>query len=288
METEPAPTIYLGVQANERCRQVLLDGPKAVAPEDAPAILIAFPQLEKLLLDRSRWRVRSYCIDSGAFSAWNSGAVIDLDDYIRTTKELLATDPLLTEVFALDVIGDWRASLRNTEAMWAAGVPAIPTYHLGEPEDVLTGIARDYPKIAIGGIAKLRGAKKKWFAEQCFARVWPKKIHGFGVGTREMVLAVPWSSVDATSWEIGPGGFGKWRAFGGAQLAIRGSAQDLRAELQYYRNLEQLARHRWRREDQSALGPSLSRDHCLGRCMLAFVERPAGQVQRRDATNASG
>jgi hypothetical protein len=132
--------------------------------------------------------------------------------------------------------------------MWAAGVPAIPVYHVGEPEDVLRGYARDFPKVGLGMPVWYRPAERRRFAEQCFARVWPRAIHGFAVGTRDLVLAVPWHSVDCTSWEVGPGAFGRWRAFGGRALRIRGGSQDLRVELAWYRDLERLARHRWRRD----------------------------------------
>lgn len=246
MLPEAAPTVYLGYAPNGRCRGVLHeDSPRAVAPEQAPAVLVGYPFLGGFLRDKPGLRIRSWALDSGAFSAYNSGVTIDLDGYIARCQELLATDPLLAEVFALDVIGDWRASLRNAEAMWRAGVPAVPTFHIGEPEDVLLGLARDYPKIGIGGVARLRGAQKRRFAEQCFARVWPKRVHGFGVGTREMLLAVPWDSVDATTWETGPGAFGRWRSFGGRRLGVRGGDQDLRREVEWFLNLERLARHRW-------------------------------------------
>ena len=76
-------------------------------------------------------------MDSGAFSAWKSGAQIDVTQYIATAKELLATDPTLSEVYALDVIGDHKATLKNVETMWEAGIAPIPTFHEGEPEKVL-------------------------------------------------------------------------------------------------------------------------------------------------------
>jgi hypothetical protein len=225
-----------------------MDGPRAIDRKDAPAVLVGFPYLRGFLKVRPSLRIRSWCLDSGAFSAWNSGTSIDLDAYIAVCKDLLATDPLLVEVIALDVIGDWRASLRNAEKMWQAGIPAIPAYHIGEPDDVLVGLARDYPKIGIGGMARLKGDRKRRFAEQCFARVWPKPVHGFGVGTRESLLAVPWHSVDATNWEVGPGKFGRWKALGGTNLGIRGSDHDLRVEVAHYLEVERLARHRWRHQ----------------------------------------
>jgi hypothetical protein len=194
---------------------------------------------------RGGYHYRDWVMDSGAFSAHNSGKEIRLQDYIDKCKQMVAEDPTLTEVFALDVIGDWRATMKNTEEMWRQGVEAIPCFHAGSPEDVLRGMARDYPKIALGGVALARGGFKMRFAEQCFARVWPAKIHGFGYGSEDAVMKLPFHSVDATNWELGPCKFGNWRAYG--DLSVRGSKQNLRAEVDWYLSLERRARARWAR-----------------------------------------
>ena len=58
-------------------------------------------------------------------------------------------------------------------------------------------------------------------------------------------MALPWDSVDATNWESGPCMFGRWNSFGA--LSVRGSKQNLRAEIEYYLRVEQKARRRWRK-----------------------------------------
>lgn len=210
-----------------------------------PALLISYYYLPAFIENQLRYAYRDWALDSGAFSAHMSGVAINLQDYIDCCKSLLELDPTLTEVFALDVIGDWKASLRNTEEMWKQGVPAIPCFHYGEPWSVLTGLAKDYSKIAIGGCVGKRD--KDEFAGQCFSRVWPKALHGFGFGAKESLLKLPWHSVDATNWETGPCAFGRWAAFGGT-LSVRGSSQNLRAEVEYYLDLEQRAREHWKKE----------------------------------------
>jgi hypothetical protein len=225
-----------------------------------PALLVSFVYLDGFLPMREELSYRDWALDSGAFSAHNSGTPVDLDSYIRVARELQDSDPSLAEVFALDDIGDWRASARNTEVMWEAGVEAIPTYHYGEPPEVLDRIAERYPKIALGGVARsLRGKKRaEWFS-QCFARVWPKRVHGFGVFDQSLVMAFPFESCDATSWEINPCAFGNWRGYGSQRVSVRGSRQDLRVEVEYYLWLEGEMRRRWRREMLRAggAGPTL-------------------------------
>lgn len=218
--------------------------------ERPPALLTSFwyiKEFEKVV--QAGGQFRDWVMDSGAFSALHSGATIDLQEYIDECKNRLANDEKLIEVFALDVIGDWKASLRNTEEMWRQGVEAIPCYHVGEPVHALKSMAEQYPKIAIGGAVGLNASKKLHWAEQCFAAIWPKRIHGFGFGGRKAVLALPWASVDATNWEIRPTRFGHWKSRG--KLSVRGGTQDLRCEVDWYLDLEAQARHKWKkaRED---------------------------------------
>lgn len=212
-----------------------------------PAFLTSFVFLRWFQQRRDRLPFRDWVLDSGAFSAKNSGTEIRAEEYVETCKELLATDPQLTEVFALDVIGDWRASLKNCEASWKAGVPAIPTFHVGSPEDALLTMARDYPKIALGGAVGYR-RRGEW-AARCFARVWPKPIHGFGFGEGKIVLSLPFHSVDCSSW-ASPFRYGNWQSMGGVNLGIRGTRTreiGIRVEFEHYARLERRAQAQWGR-----------------------------------------
>lgn len=217
-----------------------------------PALLVSFVYLRPF--DRMRPEVcfRDWAMDSGAFSAKQLGITIDLKQYIETCQERMASDSDLTEIFALDVIGDWKTGLKNTEAMWAEGIPAIPAFHMGEPEDVLLGLARDYPKIALGGCARVHMKAKLEFAKQCFARVWPKKIHGFGFGSRTAMMLLPFHSTDCTSWLTGPAQWAEWITFASGKmgkLSVRGeAAHSYRCEIEHYMQTERDVRRRWAKE----------------------------------------
>jgi hypothetical protein len=223
---------------------------EALAPqasEDAsrPALLVSYAYWKQFAAARSGYAFRDYSLDSGAFTVANSGGTIDLGRYTEFCRERLATDPQCTEVFSLDVIGDWRGSERNTEAMWKAGVPAIPVFHLGEPEALLTSYAAVCPKVALGGLVGMAAtAKRKWM-EQVFARVWPKKIHGLGVSNEDALMALPFHSVDASSWEQGPAAFGNYKSMAKPVRAPRGQSISLRAEVEWYLALERRVTQRW-------------------------------------------
>jgi hypothetical protein len=240
-----APTVRLAL-ANSPAERNGTSGFDVAQDARAPALLVSYVYLDPFLKHRHRYHFRDWVLDSGAFSAHHSGTTIALADYIACCQHHLSTDPRCTEVYSLDVISDWRASVVNCEAMWIAGVPAIPTYHHGEPESLLKDLAAQYPKIALGGAVGLKPTYKLHWAEQCFARVWPTRVHGFGFGAPTHILALPWHSVDATNWESGPCKFGQWRRYG--HMSVRGSAQNLRAEVEEYLRIEAQARVKWAKE----------------------------------------
>lgn len=219
--------------------------------EDDPGILISFHYWHRAQKVFDHLKIRDWVLDSGAFSAANSGVDIDLDEYIEFCREVLDGPNPPSEVFALDVIGDGEGTRRNTERMWEAGIEAIPAYHIGEPEDLLLHYAKTYPKIAFGGVALLKTHRKFLWAEACFARVWPKKVHGFGFGAEKAVMGLPFHSTDATSWEVAPAQFGRFKAFSGGstagvQLPIKSKDVNLRSEVEWYLDLERRARLRWK------------------------------------------
>jgi hypothetical protein len=252
--TDGSPTVRLAAGG-----PVMLAGNKTLTEDTRlPALLVSYVYLKPFLKNRHRYHIRDWVLDSGAFSAFKSGVKIDLMEFNETAARLVAEHPDLKEVYALDVIDDWRGSMLNYEATAKAGYPWIPAYHINDPQEMLRDLAQGYPKIAVGGMTRLKGPTKRRFAEQCFARVWPKKIHGFGVGQEDLVMALPWHSVDATNWELGPCKFGHWRTYG--KMSVRGSRQDLRSEVEWYLKLEARARQRWRKEmaQLEALEPSPS------------------------------
>lgn len=229
-------------------------GPRpGVAPGNLPTVLVSYVYLKQWQAARHEYDVREWVMDSGAFSAFKSGKHIDLQEFIDVVLEIQETDPSLVEVFGLDVIDDWEQGLRNVEEMWRQGVKAIPTYHRGEPEEVLLHIGDVYPKIAVsgtGGRPMHRNEKVRFF-NQCLTRVWPAKVHGFAVVDEECLRAIPFHSVDSSSWESGPTKWGTWRTMKptkAGRVSVRGSRHNLRDEVDWYLSQEQRCRVRWRKQ----------------------------------------
>lgn len=186
-------------------------------------------------------------IDSGAFTAHSSGIKIELAAFADWVLEQKRLDPMVTEVFTLDVIGgDWRDTRRNTEELWKRGVEAMPVYHVGEPTDVLRGYARDYPKVALGGAVGY-GKKIEW-AALCFREVWPKRLHGLGFGPGALER-LPFHTIDHSSWSVSAHRHGSWPSMGGHNFgrSPRGSYA-LPSEVAYQLAEERRARQRWSRK----------------------------------------
>ena len=215
-----------------------------------PAILISYfyySGFRKVLEDGSL-NIRDWMLDSGAWSAHNCGAKIDLEEYTDFCLDRLANDPRLVEVAALDVIGNWQASAENTAYMHRRGVPALPTFHPGEPWECLEEMARESDKIALGGIVRWPRRRKHTWIGQCFARVWPKRIHGFGLLDPYLLKSYPFESCDASSWDFGPYATGVWKSLGNKRPGLRGDRQPIRVEVEHYLRLEAELKELWSKE----------------------------------------
>lgn len=209
-----------------------------------PALLISYAYLDQFDKQRHLYDFRDWVMDSGAFSAYASGYEIDIDEYVDVSRERLSTDAQCTAVFSLDVIGDWRASLKNYEYLRGKGIEVIPTIHCGcEPWSVLTEYAASSNVVALGGLVRKSINIQRKFVEQCFARTWPHRLHGFGMGGEKLLMEFPFYSVDTASWVIGPCCYGTWKTFG--KLSVRGGPIPLRQEVEWHLDLERRAQARW-------------------------------------------
>lgn len=150
-------------------------------------------------------------LDSGAYSAFNSGAVIDLPEFIEYVRE---TQETWDVVASLDVIGNDEASWENYVKMREAKVRCIPVYHYGERESFLEKMVDECDYIGLGGVAQLGVGDPlfDWLDYSfkryiCDASGRPKvKVHGFAVTSVTAIQRYPWYSVDSTSWAIGKWG----------------------------------------------------------------------------------
>ena len=221
---------------------------------EAPALLVSYYYVEPFLKNREAYRYRDWMMDSGAYSAWNSGITIDLDKYIAFCHRLAAEDTRLSEIIALDVINDGKTpkattakqSLENAIKMKDSGLDVVPVFHYGEDFAILREYCQGFRKVGLSCRFGEQEEQSYRFYDQCFAREWPKKFHSFGWISDSVVFNYPFHSGDSTSWEAGPCAFGNWQKFG--KMTVRGSNQDLRSQVYHYLDMEGKARVRWAKE----------------------------------------
>lgn len=193
-------------------------------------------------------RFNRLMLDSGAFSAWQRGAVIDEDALIR---EQLSGE--WDESVALDVIGDSEASVRGFERAQEKGSPAMPVFHYGDPWEHLDFYASRTWKVGLScRFGESLKDSYRWL-DQCFARIWPKATHSFGLMSFDAMNRYPFHSADATSWYLPVIRFGasaspcgKMRAGGGGDTRSR--LNQVRSSIYKFLEWESFFASKWRKE----------------------------------------
>lgn len=137
-------------------------------------------------------------VDSGAFSAWRKGSVIDLTGYVRYIKQ-----HHIGKYIVLDVVGDPEKSDANLKAMEDEGLYPIPVFHYGVSFDWLDRYAARYPYIALGGTVGKTTLQRLAFFTEVFQRHPQLHYHGLGMTAPDLLRQFPWFSVDSTTWLVG-------------------------------------------------------------------------------------
>jgi hypothetical protein len=204
------------------------------APVD---LLVAFPWLKAFEKKRKYYNIGKLALDSGAFSAWNTGKTINLADYSSACKSTQCD-----EIFGLDVVWNPQATQRNLETQWADGIDAIPCFHGGSDWKWLEWAAQR-PKIAVSSRLP---RKLDWLVE-VFKRVHPKRVHGFAFTSKAAMNRVPFDSTDSTSWCYSPNAMGNWCGYTGSQIRIGArKVYDYQIEIEEHQRRSRYAAARWR------------------------------------------
>ena len=140
-------------------------------------------------------------MDSGAFSALNAGAEINIDAY---SEFLIKNKPMF--YVSLDVINDAEQTCKNWEYMNSKyKLNSIPTFHMKESLDYLKYYCQSSDYIALGGMVDADNV------EGWLDNVWiyllenhPHiKVHGFGMTITDLIYKYPWTSFDSSSFKSG-------------------------------------------------------------------------------------
>lgn len=164
-------------------------------------------------------------IDSGAYSAWNSGKAIDLEEYCDWLED---KHDLLWHYYSLDAIpgrkGQGYAPTRvqidkasklgwkNYTRMLDRGLKPVPVFHQFEDYRWLDRIIETEPDLI--GISPNKAVpmndRIQWtnhfFNYVCGGKPYPaRKYHGLGISGPRLVYRFPWYSIDTTAPLLGAG-----------------------------------------------------------------------------------
>jgi len=147
------------------------------------------------------------CLDSGAFSAYTSGAKIDLAEYAAWLRDI---NRPYDYAFNLDVLADERASLANWRTLRDEhGLMTMPVIHFGSrPEEVLPAYLEGdlgADRLSMGGIAG--GATKQSIGWAAHVFRWMRAngygdipVHGLGLHMRSDLARLPWATTDSSTY----------------------------------------------------------------------------------------
>lgn len=147
-----------------------------------------------LLMDRYRPLFSGMVLDSGAFTELTTGKAIDLRAY---ADFYLAHRDAYRWAASLDSInGGVDRNIRNFLELRKLGVESVPTFHQGEPWELLAEYLKEVPRVGLGFQRPIKDGRA-WLT-QCFARIpsgFP--VHGWAMTS---YTDLPFESVDSTSW----------------------------------------------------------------------------------------
>lgn len=176
-------------------------------------------------------------LDSGAFSAWNKGKIVNLDEYITYIKEAQESSlkhNKTLHVVNLDVIpgeagktkslnkiigskDDLIANKRvineaakqgykNLKKLKRNGINPIHVFHQGEDFKWLDRMVELVDYIGVSPANDMPQESKKTWMQSVFEYMYKRNInvktHGFAVMVPELLKTLPWTSCDAISWRM--------------------------------------------------------------------------------------
>lgn len=159
-------------------------------------------------------------VDSGAFSAWTRGIIINVDEYIHWLNQRSDSIYLCGQV---DVIPNSKADVKGAaEKTWENYLymrsklnkpdSLLYTFHVSEPVSFLERALsyrdannKPIPYIALGGMVGKSSITRRNFLNLAFNVIKKSsnptvKIHTFGMTDKQLLEEFPITSTDSTAW----------------------------------------------------------------------------------------
>lgn len=140
-------------------------------------------------------------LDSGAFTAFNSGREIELDEYIGFLKE---HHSMFFGYMQLDKLQDPAVSAANLREMKRAGLKPIPIHVFGDDQKRMDELFELSDVVALGGFRRPhRGAAPKNYVVEKMRWAAGRNVHWLGYTNLKMVQSLTPFSCDCSSFTQG-------------------------------------------------------------------------------------
>lgn len=194
-------------------------------------------------------------VDSGAFSAWNKGRVIDIDAYIAFAHSVIENgEKQGKKIFVVNldvipgkpgetknlnkIIGDShqltsnkelieisaKQGYQNLKIMVSNGIKPIHVFHQGENFKWVDRMIQYTDYIGISPANDMPVNSKKNWVTSVFEYLHFNKInvdtHGFAVWIPSLMKDLPWTSCDAATWRLVAGWGGIYYPIGGISAPL--------------------------------------------------------------------
>lgn len=200
--------------------KIYLAGTCVAKPENCPDLVALFSKCHKLhsyfhVVNgfETRWfdvlaaNKVPILLDSGAYSAYTKGEIIDLSAYADFLFSMQDKGYNIEHFANLDVIGDPEKTMQNHQWLCQQGLEPMPVYHYGEPVEYLQAYLECGSHVALGGLMQGTRQQLLQWMDFLFDRYLTDaegkaivKVHGFGLTSATFLFRYPWYSVDSSSW----------------------------------------------------------------------------------------
>lgn len=163
-------------------------------------ILVAYPYFSEQIiqiLENEDPRDYRLIVDSGAFSAYNCGMTVTLEEYCKFLKMLAKRLPKFESV-QLDVVFDHEGTEENYKKMQDMGFNTNPVFTRGAPSEYFMDLLEQDNYVFVGGVQGGSGATE--FAKWCLERSKGKRVHYLAFVRPDFLKYYKPFSTDASSW----------------------------------------------------------------------------------------
>ena len=151
---------------------------------------------------------KNFMLDSGAFTFFTAGGVVDWNDYIKRYAQFIKKNNVKL-FFELDIdklIGYEKVLYYRKTLEDMTGRACIPVWHKSRGRDEFIKMCEQYDYVAIGGIVSKEITQKEHKYFPYFIDTAHKhgaKIHGLGYTHLKGLTKYRFDSVDSTAWVSG-------------------------------------------------------------------------------------